>query len=181
MSETADRYRKVAAGFTERARAVPPDAWDGPAPCEGWVARDVVRHLVDSAGFFVGRAGVELPAGPPVDDDPLGAWETVRDGIQTVLEDPEVAGREVDSPMGRTTVESLIGRFGVADVLIHTWDLARATGLDETLDADEVERTYTMMLPSDELMRGTAFGPKVEVSEDADPQTKLIAFTGRQP
>jgi uncharacterized protein (TIGR03086 family) len=145
------------------------------------VARDVVRHLVESAGFFVGGAGVELPPGPSVDEDPVGAWEAVRDGIQGVLDDPEVAGREVESPMGRTTVESLIGRFGVADLLVHTWDLARATGLDETLDSDEVERTYEMMLPKDLRMRGPAFGPKVEVPEDVDLQPRLIAFTGRQP
>lgn len=181
MSETADRYRKVAAAFTERAEAVTPEGWDQPAPCEGWMARDVVRHLVDSAGFFVGRAGVELPDGPSADDDPLGAWKAVRDVTQAVLDDPEVAGREVESPLGDATLESLIGRFGVADVLIHTWDLARATGLDEALDADEVMRAYEMMLPNDEMMRGPAFGPKVEVPDDADPQTKLLAFTGRLP
>lgn len=47
MSEISDRYRNVAARFTETARSVPADAWDTPAPCEGWVARDVVRHLVE--------------------------------------------------------------------------------------------------------------------------------------
>jgi uncharacterized protein (TIGR03086 family) len=181
MGETADRYRKVAAGFSERVAAVPADGWERPAPCEGWVARDVVRHLVDTAGFFVGRAGIEMPEPPPVEDDPEGAWESVRAATQAVLDDPDVAGQEVDSPMGRTSLESLIGRFGVADVLVHTWDLARATGLDETLDPDEVRRTYEMMLPNDEMMRGTAFGPKVDVPADADPQTKLIAFTGRRP
>ena len=28
----------------------------------------------------------------------------------------------------------------VGDILVHTWDLARATGQDETLDPDEVQR-----------------------------------------
>lgn len=181
MSETADRYRTVAAGFTQRAEAVPADAWDRPAPCEGWVARDIVQHLVDTAGFFVGRAGIELPPMPSAADDPVAAWSAVRDATQAVLDDPAVAQQEVDSPMGRATLESLIGRFGLADVLIHTWDLARATGLDETLDPTEVERTYAMMEPNDEMLRGPAFGPKVEVAADADPQTRLIAFTGRQP
>lgn len=182
MTETADRYRKVAAAFTERAKAVPDDAWERPAPCEGWVARDIVRHLVAAAGFFMGGAGVEVPKGPSPDDDPVGAWEAVRDATQSALEDPEVSTREFDGPMGKTTIEKLIGRFGVPDVLIHTWDLARATGLDETLDEDEVARVYEAMLPADELLRqGSAFGPKVDVPEDADLQTKLIAFTGRTP
>lgn len=181
VRDTADRYRRVAAGFTERARAVPAEGWDRQTPCEGWVARDVVRHLVDTAGFFVGPAGIELPDGPSPDDDPVGAWEAVREVTQAALDDPDVAGREIDTPMGRMPLEALIGRFGVADVLIHTWDLARATGLDETLDPDEVAIVYEMLLPNDERMRGPAFAPKVEVPEDVDAQTRLIAFTGRRP
>ena len=47
MSEIADRYQRVAGGFTERVNAVSGPAWELPAPCDGWVARDVVRHLVE--------------------------------------------------------------------------------------------------------------------------------------
>ena len=53
MSEEAERFKALASAFTERVEAVPPDRWDSPAPCEGWVARDVVRHLVEWVpGFF---------------------------------------------------------------------------------------------------------------------------------
>jgi Mycothiol maleylpyruvate isomerase N-terminal domain len=47
VSEISDRYRRVAGQFTQRVEAVPDGAWDNPAPCEGWVARDVVGHLVE--------------------------------------------------------------------------------------------------------------------------------------
>jgi uncharacterized protein (TIGR03086 family) len=182
MSEVADRFRKVAEGFTARATAVPPDGWDRPAPCEGWVARDVVAHVVDTTAMFLGRAGIDVTSGPPPAEDPVGAWGAARDAVQAVLDDPELAGQEVETPMGSTTLEGFIGRFGVGDVLVHTWDLARATGLDERLDPDEVHRLLAMMEPNDEMMRqGTAFGPKVEVPGDADEQTRLIAFTGRRP
>ena len=84
--------------------------------------------------------------------------------------------------MGTTTFEKSIGMFGIGDVLVHTWDLAWAVGLDERLDADEVQRLSAVMEPNDEMMRkGTAFGPRVEVADDADAQTKLLAFTGRHP
>lgn len=46
-SELADRYRTVAGDFTRRVEAVPPEKWQSPAPCEGWQAVDVVRHLVE--------------------------------------------------------------------------------------------------------------------------------------
>jgi uncharacterized protein (TIGR03086 family) len=72
--------------------------------------------------------------------------------------------------------------FCTGDVLVHTWDLARATGLDERLDPDEVHRMYEGMEPMDEVLRQSGqFGPRVRVPDDADEQTKLIAFTGRRP
>src|SRR5260221_61208 len=65
MSEIGERYRKVAGQFTQRVRSVPATAWDKPAPCDGWVARDVVRHLVEWVpGFFKGTldpAKLKLP------------------------------------------------------------------------------------------------------------------------
>ena len=66
--------------------------------------------------------------------------------------------------------------------MVHTWDLARATGLDETLDPQEVHNLLMAMEPIDEMLRQSGqFGPRVIVPEDADEQTKLIAFTGRRP
>ena len=99
-----------------------------------------------------------------------------------LLDDPEIAAREVDMPMGRLTIEEAIAMICIGDVLVHTWDLARATGLDEALDADEVHRLVDSMEPMDEPMRQSGhYGPRVEVPGDADEQTRLIAFTGRRP
>ena len=182
MIETAERYAKVAAAFTDRVQQVPADAWEKPAPCAGWVARDIIRHIVDVSAYFLGRTAAGAPKGPPVDDDPAGAWAAARDAVLAGLNDPAVAGLEYDTPMGRSTFEQTVAIFGVGDILVHTGDLARGTGLDETLDPAEVHRLLTAMEPMDEMMRqGDAFGPKVEVPADADEQTRLIAFTGRNP
>lgn len=181
MSEVSDRYRKVAASFTARVAAVPEGDWDRPSPCEGWVARDVVGHVVEAAHRFVGRVGIELPQGPSVQEDPSGAWTAARDGLLAALDDPAVALLEFDTPMGTSTLEQFCGLFGVGDVLVHTWDLSRATGLDERLDADEVHRLLKAMEPNDEMMRqGDAFGPRIAVGPHADEQTQLLAFSGRQ-
>jgi uncharacterized protein (TIGR03086 family) len=183
MSEISRRYENVAAQFSLRATSVPDDAWDNPAPCEGWVARDVVRHLVEwIPGFFASNAGLELPKGPSVDEDPAGAWEVLSGGIQSALDDPGIASREFDMQMGRYTIEDAVATFCIGDILVHTWDLARATGLDETIDAGEVHRMVEAMEPIDELLRKSGhYGPRVDVPDDADEQTKLIAFTGRRP
>jgi uncharacterized protein (TIGR03086 family) len=183
MSEISERYRNVAGQFTQRVAAVPDDAWDNPAPCDGWMARDVVGHLVEwLPAFFFGAWGIEVPPIPSVDKDPVGAWAIVNGAIQSALDDPEVAGSERTIRFGPSTFEQTIDMICTADVLIHTWDLARATGLDETLDPDEVHRFVEGMEPMDELLRQSGqYGPRVAVPEDADEQTRLIAFVGRQP
>src|SRR3954467_14990822 len=143
MSEISERYRRVAAQFTDRVVAVPDDAWDRPAPCEGWVARDVVGHLVEGVpGFFVSYAELDFGPMPSVDDDPAAAWAALDAATRAALAAPDASAREVDTPGGRHTVASAVGMFYTPDVLVHTWDLARATGLDETLDPDEVHALF---------------------------------------
>ena len=184
MNDNADRYRRASQRFTQRAEEVPAGAWELPAPCEGWVARDVVRHMVEwMPAFLLASGGPPLPIGPSVDDDPVGAWTTMSDGIQALLDDPTTAASEITHPMAGThSLGDAIGMFFLGDVVIHTWDLARATGLDETLDADEVTRMLVGMEPIDDMRRASGhYGPKVAVPADADEQTRLIAFTGRQP
>ncbi len=183
MSEISERYRKVAAGFTARVTAVPEGAWDNPAPCEGWVARDVVGHLVEwLSGFFFGRWDLDVPAHPPVDQDPVGAWKVLDGAIQSALDDPQIAAGQRDTPMGRLSFAETVDTICTPDVLIHTWDLARATGLDETLDADEVHRFADGIEPMDEILRTSGhYGPRTPVADDADEQTWLLAFLGRRP
>jgi uncharacterized protein (TIGR03086 family) len=179
----ADRWRRVAGQFTDRVDRVPDDAWDNPAPCEGWVARDVVGHLTTWVPAFFERADLALPTAPSAGEDPAGAWHALSAAVQSVLDTPDVAGREFDGgPPGRMTVERAIDMLVLGDVVVHTWDLARAAGLDDTLDPEFVAEQYAGMEPLDEILRASGhFGPKVPVPDDAPLQTKLIAFSGRDP
>jgi uncharacterized protein (TIGR03086 family) len=133
-------------------------------------------------GFFFGTWGIEAPPIPSVDNDPVGAWTVVNDAIQSALDDPEIAGLVRDTRMGPWTFEQTIDTICTSDILVHTWDLARATGLDESLDPVEVHRFVEGMEPIDEAIRQSGhYGPRVEVPDDADEQTRLIAFVGRHP
>ena len=184
MSEIAERYRRVAGRFTARVNEVPEAAWEHPAPCDGWVARDVVRHLVEwIPAFLVAAGGPPLPVGPSVDDDPAGAWAALDAGIQSLLDDPVASATEVSHPRAGThRLDDAIAAFFLGDIVVHTWDLARAAGLDETLDPDVVHDMLVGMEPLDEMLRTSGqYGPRVEVPADADEQTRLIAFTGRRP
>ncbi len=183
-SDIADHYRRVAAAFTWRADAVPPDAWDNAAPCAGWAARDVVGHMVEwMSGMLRESAALDIPIGPSADVDPAGAWRTMSDAIQTVLDDPDLAATEFfHDHIGRMPVEQAVAMIMIPDVFLHAWDLARATGLEETLDPVEVAALFVAMEPLDEMLRMSGqYGPRVLVPDDADTQTKLLAFVGRQP
>ena len=185
MSETPDyreRFRSAAAAFTARVDGVPAGAWDAPAPCEGWVARDVVRHMVEWMPAFLESAG-----GPPlevtadVDDDPAAAWAQLRDGLQGMLDDPAVAASELSHPQAGThPFGAGIDMFFTADVFMHTWDLARATGQPEQLDEEMAAEMLAGMEPMDQLLRQSGhYGPKVEPPPGADATTRLMAFIGR--
>ena len=184
MSSVAEEHRRVAGAFTATVEGTAPERWDEPAPVAGWVARDVVRHLVEwLPSFLQSNAGITLPAGPSVDDDPVGAWRTQTDAVQALLDDTGTADREHDLPhIGRMTLGQAIDMIYVGDVFLHRWDLARATGQDETLDLDKCAAMLEGMVPMDDLLRQSGqYGPRVEVPDDADVQTKLLAFIGRTP
>ena len=73
----------------------------------------------------------------------------------------------------------------LGDVVVHTWDLARATGLDESLDADIVTEMLIGMQPIDDMLRQSGhYGPKVDGRrrrrrpDEADRVHRPHALTG---
>ncbi|GAA3473620.1 TIGR03086 family metal-binding protein [Nonomuraea roseola] len=193
MSETADRYRRRADAFERKVVAVRPDQWANPSPCEKWTARQVVRHILDMHAVMLRPLGRSLSPAPSVDEDPLAAFRAARADVEAILDDPALAGQECDTPSGRVTAEQHIDQVVSEDLPLHGWDLARATGQDDTIDPEDVERAWAAMkaLPAElveKFRTPGAFGPDVEVfgpevkaEEDASPQDKLLAFIGRDP
>jgi uncharacterized protein (TIGR03086 family) len=178
----AERHREFAGGFT--ARVLGTRDWDAPAPVAGWLARDVVRHLTEwLPAFLVAGSGVELPAGPSVDQDPVAAWTGHAEAVQVLLDDPQTADRVLSNPhLGQLPLDQAIDRFYTTDVFLHTWDLARATGQDDRLDPGLCADLLAGMEPIEEVIRSSGqYGPRVPVRSDADPQARLIGFIGRDP
>lgn len=180
MTDIADRYRRNAEDFTAKVAAVAPSDWANPTPCEGWDARQLVDHVVTTQGMFLGLVGREMGDIPLAADDPLAAWVAATGRIQKDLEDPELAGEEFDGFQGRTTWEAAVDRFLSADLPVHGWDLARATGLDETIDPAEVARLLAEYPAFGDALRGPGVcAAAIESGPGADDQTKLLNFLGR--
>jgi len=108
---------------TERVRGT--KDWGAPSPVAAWTARDVVRHLLDWLPGFLAYAGVALPQGPGVDDDPVAAWRHRCADVQALREDPRTPRRTLANPhLGEMPLDQAIDRFYTSDVFTHTWYLA---------------------------------------------------------
>jgi uncharacterized protein (TIGR03086 family) len=148
---------------------------DAETPCDDWVVRDLMSHMLETQRYFVASAqGRE--ASPPsptpttsLGDDPVADFEQARaDTLQT---------------FGQAGVIDKTGpSLGIAfsDQLLHGWDLARATGQDETMPAGLPEAAYEIIHGrfTDEQRKGI-FKPEVTVAAGASAQEKLLAYTGR--
>ncbi len=181
MSEVAERYGRLADEFAAAVAAVPEDRWSSPSPCEGWTARDVVEHVCSTQGMFLGFVDEPAGAGPPVTEDPVGAWRAASAPVAAVLADPARASATFDGFFGETSFEVAIDRFAKFDLVVHRWDLARAAGLDDRIDDADAQRVLDGV---------DAFGPAlysagvceepVEVGPDADVTTRMLAVVGRR-
>ncbi len=189
MSEIADRYRRRADAFDRIVTGVRADQWSNPSPCAEWTARGVVGHVLDMHGVVLRPLDRSLSPAPTLDEDPLAAWRSARADIEVVLADLDVAGAECQTPTGPMTVEQHIDGVPSADLVIHGWDLARATEQDDTIDPDEIAAMWPGVQQIPEEMRipdyfgpgVVVFGPAVDVPDDAPVQDRVLGQLGRDP
>lgn len=64
MNTTASQYEAAQRPLTDIIEAVPTAAWKSPSPCEGWTARDVVRHLIRTQRELLTAAAWPLTTSP---------------------------------------------------------------------------------------------------------------------
>jgi uncharacterized protein (TIGR03086 family) len=180
MSDVTDRIKLLIDGFDARVQAAPASAWDHQSPCAEWKARNVVEHVANNLLSLGGAlSGTEHPK-MDADEAPPAAWARAKEAFLSPLDTADLSA-SVPGPFGPMPAEQLIGRFISTDVLVHTWDLARAVGGDEQLPADIVEGAYSGLKPMDAMLRQPGvFGPKQPVPDGADLQTEFLAFLGRK-
>jgi uncharacterized protein (TIGR03086 family) len=181
MSDASQHYRLIASGFDATVTATRPDGWDAPSPCSEWNARDVVSHVVGNHRWLAASVREDETRPMADDEDPVEAWRGAYRTVLAVTEDPAAMATILDSPMGKMPLEQMLGSFVSMDLLVHTWDLARAVGADEQLDEDSVAQAYEAMKPLDDQIRQPGvFGPKLEPPAGADTQTQFLYFLGRR-
>lgn len=173
----ADRHRRFADRFTQLTTAV--TDWDAPTPVAEWQARDVVDHLVTWFGTFL-ETGASITLEDP-HTHPARRWAQRARDVQALLDAPP--DRAFRHPrIGELPVDVAIDRFYTSDIFMHTWDLARASGQDDRLDPAVCAELLAGMEAMEETLRASGqYGDPVAVDAEADIQTRLIAFIGRDP
>lgn len=175
IQQHIDIWKQTADAFDQRYQAIEDAHWSAATPCEGWAVKELVEHAVGTQKMMGGgMVGAEIPE----DAD----WPTVRDAIGAALQaEGALDGTTTFGPMGEVPKAMVFG-IGTSDLLMHTWDLARAIGADESLPAEAVSASYMGLqrFPEEMRLAEGRFAPPVPCADDADEQTKLLSFSGRQ-
>lgn len=183
MSETLDRWKMVTGLFTDLLDAVEEYQWEDETPCTEFSVRELVEHVIDVQRMVPKALGERGAIDTPNGDDLKATWEAVRGAALAAYSEPGALDKYVDSPLGGTIpAEQMVAGVMIGDILIHAWDLARATGDDDTLpeDACQVILEALQMMPEEALRQPGRFAPAIDLPKGADIQTQLLCYTGRQ-
>ena len=161
-------------------RSLEPDQLAAGTPCAEWDVRAVLDHVIGGAKSFAAAArqgGQFQPVeGDHVGDDPVASLRAAADGAIAAWRD---AGEP--PPTGFIPGVSMLD-INIADVVLHTWDIARGTGREPNLPDDVVADLLSKMEGQWHEIghQMGAFGPPCDVPEGAAPLDRLAALTGRQ-
>ena len=156
------------------AEAVTGDQLSGSTPCSEWDVQSLLEHLRGGAAYLLAATGHP--------DSSAGYRQAVQECV-AALRAPGALERRCASPLGFEWSVAEAAAGTAMDQLVHTWDLAVATGQDRTLDPQVVDACVALFLP-DMPEHGRAagiVGPAVPVAADAPAQDRLLAAMGRTP
>jgi uncharacterized protein (TIGR03086 family) len=139
--------------------------------------RDLLNHMLETQRYFTSAARGEDASPPGATPPAVLSDDPVRDFEQGRAELLEAFGQE-------GAIEKTGPSLGIAfaDQLLHGWDLARATDQDTTMPAGLPEAAYEAIHGKfTEEQRKGVFAPEIPVADDATPQERLLAYTGRKP
>jgi len=169
MSELVDQHRRACDGFTKAVDSASGN-WSAPSPCTEWDARGVLEHVIGFQDKMLLEPLDAKPSRPK--DDPVARWDVTVDALFAALDKPDALDEKLSSLLGVLTT----------DVLVHTWDLSKATGHDVELDPELCQIGYDRAQANlDKFAMSDMFGSPIKVADDASIQDKLLGVFGRDP
>jgi uncharacterized protein (TIGR03086 family) len=164
------------------------DQFADPTPCEDWDVETLVDHMIGGcltmASAGTGEASNALNERGNYSGDHVEAFREAAAGALATFRAPGALDRTLQMPWGETPATSALS-LALADAVIHSWDLATATGQEWDVDDDIAETVYgwtiKMMEPQGKMPRMSSFKAPVEVSDSAPVAEKMLAYLGRRP
>jgi uncharacterized protein (TIGR03086 family) len=174
-----DQLHRALDAFGALVDGVPDGAWASTTPCPGWTVADLVGHVVTGNHLFA--AALEGGDPPPSGEPRPAAYRESATALRSAFVRPGALERDVSIPAG-TMPAAVALHIRITELLVHGWDLARATGrstavLPDDLAARELEFTRGAL---DRLPPGRSpFAPPQPAPDDAPAIDRLAALLGR--
>ena len=175
---------RLATDFEQLITGVRPDQWGASTPCTEWTVRQLINHVARGNRLFASALRGE--SGPPAEpsdilgEDPVAAYRAASADMVDALRQPGVMERAVTIPFG-TVPAPVALHLRNTELLVHGWDLARATGQPTAFPEDlaEQELQFSRGAISQIPPGRTPFGPSQPVPEDAPAIDRLAGLLGR--
>jgi uncharacterized protein (TIGR03086 family) len=186
--EPVDQLEAIIPQLGELVRGIRPEQMDTQTPCTDFTVRELLGHFLGNLDSVAdGLRGEPMPedlAPRPeiLGDDPAKAYDEVMADFMAAVRSPGAMDRVLKVPFGEVPAPALVG-FVAFDLMVHSWDLATATGQpfqpDDGLVAELEAFARQAIAPA--WRDGQTFAVEVEPSADASPLERLVAFSGRRP
>ncbi|WP_211221799.1 TIGR03086 family metal-binding protein [Granulicoccus phenolivorans] len=181
LADAAAELARVAAGVRD-------DQLADPTPCQDWTVRTLVRHILGLTTAFTHTARHEPPPAGPAPDELPADWRT---RLATDLDTLVAAWRDPAAWVGESEAGGVrmasadLAVVALDELVLHGWDLARATGQEFTATTTDAEIctgfAAAMSTPETVASRQGLYGPVVAVPSDASPLDRLLGLAGRDP
>lgn len=160
--------------------AVAGDQWDLPSPCTEWTVRQVAEHLIRGNDLFTRALGGEASASPPADGGMPRAFHESGARLLAAFRQPGVMDQVAEVPFGSVPARVALS-LRVTEVLVHGWDLARATGQAPQFPEEVAEGALAFTGPMLERIPPgpQPFGVPQPVDPAAPAIDRLAALLGR--
>lgn len=173
-------------GFEQRLRVVQARDWTLPTPCAAWDVRALANHVVGGNRRYLmllhGASAEEVNrtrAHDHIGDDPVRSFMATAGELTSAFLEEGADSRIGHHPIGDRTGAQLLA-MRVVDVTVHTWDLAHALKVDDSLDPAVVEFSLAHI---EVITTGRDHGsfamPTAKPSAGAPPQVRLVQLAGR--
>jgi uncharacterized protein (TIGR03086 family) len=161
---------------------------DGTTPCADWDLRTLVNHTI----LWTAYSAEQRAYGKSVAEDLMSKDFTAEPGFAedyqaqaakavAAWSDPAAWHREL-GVMGSETPAAEIAAMLIAEMVLHGWDIAKATGQDYQCSKEVADELLATVEAQGEMFRQyQGFAAIVPVPDDADAFDRALSLSGRDP